>query len=170
MIRSIFPALAGLAAVVACPTAQAATQYELQLQTGGKACTGALPAHEGALRKRPQAIVNEGEIPAFVTCSLQFNDANSTRPEFAVVNFGNSTPAAVTVACTVIDGFVAWGPATFHPQTFVVPANTVQMEWPLEPPEGEAAFATPSVGVSCNLPPGIAVNYYGYAIQADIGL
>lgn len=168
--RPLAAACAVLVASAAMPQAHGATLYHLEVQTGGNACTGALPAHEGALRKRPQAISNEGTTAAFVTCSLQFNDANTAKPAFAIVNFGNSTAAPLTVSCTAVDGYVGWGAANFYPETFTIPAATAQVEHMFSPPGKAATFQFPAVGVSCNLPPGLSVNYYGYGIDRDVGM
>lgn len=130
-------------------------------------CNGALPSYEGALRKRPLAINNEGTATAFVSCSLPgdfFNEGNN----YVAAGFENTSAAAVSVTCTFVDGF---SPPFSTPQYIVktvsVPAGGVNvLEW--EPAAG--AIFTPNANLNCSLPPGAGINLIEVQYEEDNGV
>lgn len=160
-------ALAGLS-ILGTSDARAATVSRLNYQNGGNACTGALPTFEGALRKRPQAIANEGTSTAFVTCSLEANDLNSARGINAFMSFANSTASAASVNCTLVDGNAFAGAVT-QTASFTVGAGSTARVANFYPVSPATQFTRSSVSVSCALPPGTALNYFGVEIAEDIG-
>ena len=136
-------------------------------QNGGNACTGALPPYEGALRKRPQAIVNEGTTNAFVTCSTSTEEMGASKPYLAYMRLRNDNPVAVNVTCTFINGSSFEG-STTSVLTTSVPANhEAQALWGGFDPS--SPFARRTVNFSCNLPPGTGVNFVGKGWQEEIG-
>lgn len=155
------------AGVLSPGSADAATVARQFFQNGGSACTGALPTFEGSLRKRPLAIANEGAVAAFITCSAQSNNANSARPTVVFAAANNRSGAAVTLSCTLVNGDGFNGTA-FTPASIVLPVNELTtLQWLPAAPATQLPFA--SVSISCSLPPGVEVNYFGHDIAEDIG-
>jgi hypothetical protein len=157
---------AGLYLAVVAPSS-AATVQRLFYQNGGSACTGALPTFEGALRKRPKAIGNEGTTTAFVTCSAVVNDNNSENPSNIFASFTNNTGASVDVNCSLINGDAFFG-SSATPQTLTLTAGTTSvLGWfPVSP---ATTFPHGSANISCALAPGVSLNYFGQQINEDIG-
>lgn len=152
------------AAGVAAP-ASAATVTRTFYQNGGSACTGALPTYEGALRKRPKAIANEGAAAAFITCSALSNDQNSSMPNVAFAYFTNRGASAASVSCTMVNGDEFYG-STATTQTLELPAGRfLSMFFSPE----SSQFDHFSVSLSCRLPPGVELNIFGHNIDEDIG-
>lgn len=137
-------------------------------QNGGNACTGALPTYEGALRKRPQAIVNEGTTNAFVTCSTSTEEMGASWPHHAYLRVRNYNAVAVSVTCTFVNGGDHEG-STTSVATHVVSANHFKiMDWGSSSP-GSPKFARRTVSFSCNLPPRTGVVYVGKGWLEEIG-
>lgn len=155
----------GLSFIMLVPfgAADAATSPRNYQQNGGSACTGTLPTFEGALRKRPKAIANEGTTTAFVTCSA-LSDQTGPRPTAVLAWFTNRGAAAATVNCTMIDGDEFNGSTAF-PKSKVFAAGLFDgMVWT---PSGPTFRA--SVSLSCALPPGVELNFFGHSVQEEIG-
>ncbi len=77
-INSVFSATAlvlAIGASFASFDAQAVTQNRRFQANATSYCQAALPAFEGAIRKRPLAVQNEGTTNAFVTCSFTMESA-----------------------------------------------------------------------------------------------
>lgn len=125
-------------------------------------CNGALPAYEGALRKRPLAIRNEGGSDAFVSCSLQSDGGQNPGYDDVVIYLVNRNASSVAVDCTLVSGGVAeigFEP-TYHPQTLGIPANAAGgMLWRATDFELETFHYT--VNATCKLPPGVEIARMG---------
>lgn len=154
-----------IAASAAAP-ADAATVNRTFYQNGGSACTGALPTFEGALRKRPKAIANEGTTNAFITCSAISNDINSANPQTAFAYFTNRAASAADVTCTFVNGDEFYG-STATVQT--IPLASGQFAPMFFTPAGDQ-FDLPTISLSCNLPPGVELNLFGLNVDEDVGL
>jgi hypothetical protein len=133
------------------------------------ACNGALPSFEGALRKRPTAIANEGTAPAFVSCSTPgdfFNDGNN----FVALGFSNRSAVSVTFTCTFVDGFAPpFGAPAFYPQEVTIPANSPGVAiW--EPASEGVALFTGNANFNCNLPVGVEINLLEVQYEEDNGV
>lgn len=145
-----------VATALLCPTdASAVSNYTVNAAGN---CAGALPSFEGALRKRPTAIANDGASVAFVTCSLpgDLRIGNLTLQ----VAFNNRTSAPVSVPCTFVDGFAAPfvngnGPTFYVRNAEIEPNNAGAVTWGAEF-EGVETFSS-SANVSCALPPGVEI-------------
>lgn len=160
-------AVAACAALLSPAPAAAATVVRQFFQNGGSACTGALPTFEGSLRKRPLGIANEGAVPAFITCSAQANNVNGARPTAVFASATNRGAAAVTLSCTLVNGD-SFNGAAYTVTSIVVPASDLAtLQWLPAAPATQLPFA--SVSISCALPPGVEVNYFGHDIAEDIG-
>ena len=165
----VLPLVAAAAAILAAPAASAAVVERQEVRLGVRDCQGALPAFEGALRKRPLAIQNEGTIPAFVTCAFEGTNSGqpgSKRIRVLLRNFG---AAAVDVSCTLVDG----GPGIFLPTYFTQvttvapgPTTIIFATW-TRADNGGNPYTYPAV--SCNLPPNVAIPAVQRDYDEDIG-
>lgn len=143
--------------------AEAATVFRNYSQNGGSACTGALPTYEGALRKRPKAIANEGTTTAFITCSA-LHDGGGPTPVAVNAWFTNRGTAAATVNCSMVDGNDLSGSTTFPLSKVFAPGLFDGILW--LPPVG--GFRR-SVSLSCALPPGVELNFFGRGVEEEVG-
>lgn len=130
-------------------------------------CQGNLPVSDTSLRKRPLAVQNEGATAAFVTCGFEVDAYASDAGVSALdVNFANSSAAPISVTCTAVSGF-ANGTNEFVSKAVSIPANTTEQTdlfW--EASEFSQGLFEGLVSISCNLPPGGAVND-SYAIWSE---
>jgi len=128
------------------------------------ACNGALPTYEGALRKRPLAVRNEGDTSAFVSCSIP---GSQTDGGYSVVGayFTNNGDAEAVINCTFVDGSVI-SPTQYYPGSLALPpGQTYFIRWDMEElGVGEGFTNWPNL--SCNLPPQTEISvvggYYGF--------
>ncbi|MGY1458795.1 MULTISPECIES: hypothetical protein [unclassified Luteimonas] len=134
--------------------ADADAGMDIQNATGN--CQSALPVFDGQIRKRPMAIGNEGDAPAFVTCSLSgdfmYQDDTSAL-QVLVRNHGAGTS---TINCTLVGGWEKEGAVPLYlPQSRVVAENgfSVFQWWPTEDQP-----LTGPMNLSCMLPPGTTLN------------
>lgn len=166
------PLLAAMLSMGACSVAlplhaQAATVERAALHNGGSACTGALPTFEGALRKRPKAIANEGTSTAFITCSAVADIYNSVKPKRVFAGMTNRGAAPADLTCTFVNGDEYHG-STARPLTVSVAAGAFAIiGWNAVAPATE--FDRQAVSISCALPPGMELNYFGQVVDEDVG-
>jgi hypothetical protein len=152
-------AIAGLAlaaAAVAAPHAVAG-QVVTDVGTAPGACQGALPAHEGSLRKRPLAVQNDGSIDAFVTCAWP-SEAAVTSIE---IDARSVSGQAAQLSCTLVSGIDGRDAIPMSTKTITLPADgtRVGLRWlPEDFPGGLSFFPNRNNGVSCKLPPGTNLN------------
>ena len=168
-LGAFLAAAASLACVFAsAPVIAEPVPRSLTVNAAG-ACNGALPSFEGALRKRPTAISNEGAANAFVSCSLA-GDASNTGNVDLQVGFTNKSAAPVSFACTFVDGYAQgfFGlEPLYYPTTVAVAANAIgAAQWTAE--EG-TAFSN-NANVSCVLPPGVEINLLLVQFDEDNGV
>jgi hypothetical protein len=126
-------------------------------------CQGALPSYEGAIRKRPLAVQNEGGISAFVTCAFLTDQANVSVEDFGVYASTTNGQAA-TLNCTAIVGYQTGGP--LYAAKSVALSETGQQSsifWSEEDFGGPISPNLP-VSLSCSLAPGVGLNdmYFNY--------
>jgi len=146
---------ATLAAAILVTTgiAQAANETNELSSNGVSHCQGALPNFEGAFRKRPLAIDNEGSAPAFLTCAFELRSTGALGHAVDVW-FGNNTATGKTINCTGVQGFNGTSEAVTR--SVVVPGNSQDnVTWT------DADFAAGIGGllsISCQLPPGTGIN------------
>lgn len=164
-IKPITCLAAGLLVLGLAPIqdAQAAQVYRNMAQNGGNVCTGALPTFEGALRKRPKAIANEGSSAAFVTCSMP-SDATGPRPLSVTPWFTNTTAASVSITCTLVEGSASDG-SYFSTNTKVFTAGLSDGIPITMNPTG----TTRAMSISCALPPGVALTTYNVSGYEEVG-
>lgn len=128
------------------------------------ACNSALPAFEGLLRRRPLAVVNEGNANAFVTCGFLGPSLRNTTT--VTIHFENSGTEAVTVTCTLVDRLSSQIP-TYMPKSVTLPINAVsQIHWN-EDDNNQLQFA--NLAASCMLPPSVGVRTLRTNHTVDVG-
>lgn len=137
---------------------QQATALDLLSTTGtGPAgnCQSALPVYEAQVRKRPLALVNEGEAPAFVTCALSGEEVSLNVQSFGT-RISNGSDVAVNVTCTAVVGDEV-ASASYIPKTIsLAPGTAGNLTWTGADVGG--LLTSKSIALSCTLPPMTALN------------
>lgn len=130
-------------------------------------CQAALPAFEGAIRKRPLTIQNEGAVPAFVSCAFE----SQGRMRYVYYYFTSIDGAAHTASCTGVSGINDGASQTVVRSTPVPPSGERSlMLWNgSDFNEGNAYFPSSFFSVSCNLEPGVAMTGSVTLFEEDIG-
>jgi len=124
-------------------------------------CQSALPVFDGNIRKRPLGVQNEGSANAFITCSFEVDAVNATgNAPILLDTYFSSSVGPIDVNCTAVSGFQG-GTNEFVSQTIAIdPADP-------DEPQGngvwvdtdfEGGLGSGLVSISCNLPPGVAIN------------
>lgn len=123
-------------------------------------CQSALPVFDGNIRKRPQAVQNEGTGGAFVTCSYPSGEGRTSGGSATTrvwQYFINNSDAPVTINCTGVAGHPGDEADQFIPKSLILnPDELDEISWLAEDFEGAPAVF-PEQGnfsISCNLPPG----------------
>ncbi len=161
---------AALAVAAASPTADAARLTKTHGGTGSANCQGALPSYEGAIRKRPLAVQNEGSTDAFVTCAFSITAGAVTEARLVVSTLGG---VDVTVRCTGVNGQVGNEPI-YANRSVVAPASgaTTALVFTGASFGGTAGPFFPRgplVSMSCALPPGAAINTTLVTLEDEVG-
>lgn len=149
--------------------ADAITRQDIQNATGN--CQAALPVFDGQIRKRPLALGNEGDAPAFVTCSLMgdYSAPDNSMLVLAVVrNFGAK---ASTIHCTLVAGRELNGapPPLYIPKSQEVSSGSEHVfNWNPANDNGGAPIRGP-LNLSCLLPPETVINLTLRAYDENIG-
>jgi hypothetical protein len=151
--------------------ANAATVQREEVRMSADGCQPALPAFDGAFRKRPLAMQNEGTSAAFVTCAFGTLPAVDTPTQKTVtVGFTNVTTTAKTVNCTLVDAHAGMLDPTFFPKSISVPpagSPVALLIW-----TGTINQNTPFMypAASCSIPPGVGVQVLNHTYDEDVGL
>lgn len=150
--------------------AQAVTIERQEVRMSADVCQPALPTFDGAFRKRPLAMQNEGTSTAFLTCAFGgiFNGVPSAKT--VTVGFTNTTAAAITVNCTLVNAHAGVQNPTFFPKSISVPpagSPVALLIW-TGAENNNVAFTYPAA--SCALPPGIGVQVTNHTYDEDVGL
>lgn len=164
--RSVAFATAAIVFAAAIPADAAAVERTLSAHAASS-CQAALPAFDGALRKRPSGIRNEGTQPAFVTCSLSNGaplvsaGAESDRLESVSMNFRNGGAAPVLVTCTAVSGFDGNPPVGHDVKAVAVPVggqHGASLGWSNgDFPQEANLHRSGAISVSCSLPPAVEI-------------
>ena len=143
------------------------------LSHGPGNCQSNLPTSEVSLRKRPQALANEGTTSVFVTCDFDNIDNFGTGFGEVAVAFRNRTTTPVIVNCTLVNGVFTAPTSTFTPKSDIAPSVTgptaglVVMSWTaVDDNEGEP-FQFPSL--SCQIPAGTEIGAVLGTFTVDVG-
>jgi hypothetical protein len=123
-------------------------------------CQGSLPSFEGALRKRPLAIANEGTSSSFVSCSLQV----PIGPEDMVgvlTLFSNRSASNQIVSCTLVDGIALPYPnnaPAYQPKAVLIEDGEYGiLQWTAGGDNGGDPYDLPNL--NCSLPAGVEINF-----------
>lgn len=127
-------------------------------------CQPALPAFDGLIRKRPQAVQNEGTADAFVTCSVPVDISTSELDGVAII-FVNNTGAEVSIPCTLSSGIT--GEVAFIPKITTGNTEFITNSWTPEDNGGDPL--TPVMSFSCKLSPGTGVHFLYASYDVDVG-
>lgn len=157
---------AGLMVALTCATdAGAVNQDRTSYTNPAGICQGALPVFDGLIRKRPLALQNEATSPAFVTCSYT-TQGQATR----VRQYVNTTGGVSAMfSCTAVTGW-ATGTNLYVTKSVQVGPTSGQdvLEW--LPADFGAGTLPNLISVSCNLPPGAALNDAWLDFYEGVGL
>jgi hypothetical protein len=150
--------------------AQAATIERQEVRMSADVCQPALPAFDGAFRKRPLAMQNEGTAAAFVTCAFggTFNGVPSAKT--LTVGFTNTTSAPIQVNCTLVDAHAGVLDPTYYPKSINVPpagSPVALLIWSAISDNNGVKFTYPAA--SCSLPPGTGVQVTNHTYDEEIG-
>lgn len=150
-------------ALVAGTSAFAGSWTNASTANASGRCQGALPSFEGALRKRPLALQNEGAAPAFVTCSFLSDQMNDSVVSFGL--YGRSVSGGeVTLTCTGVLGYDT-GTPVYSTKEVILDADGSQSSiyWDGADFGGDINPGVP-VSLNCSLPSGAALNdmYFNY--------
>ena len=150
------------------PTAVDAAEINTTAYANAPAyCNGALPSFEGALRKRPLAVQNEGTAPAFVTCGL----ATEGRAYFVEVVARSTVGTALTLTCTLVNGWDGGTTNGYSTKTVTLPADGGRDGFGWQPQDfgNVGTFAHEALSVTCNLPAGANINSLYVDFRREIG-
>ncbi len=144
-----------LIALAASPQARAVGLLETRATNAAGNCQAALPAFEGLIRKRPLAVVNEGDVTAFVTCAFTTSQLalGISGYQARLTNIG-TTPQ--TVNCTGVTGEES--NATYFTKTMVLSPGTSQIMSYTNILDNLGVLFTNRLSFSCSLPPLVGLN------------
>lgn len=153
-----------LIAVFAALTPQPGHAFRVTAQAAA-VCQGALPSFEGAIRKRPLAVQNEGSTDAFVTCALNnpgYN-AGTTFISLLLIYVQNQNSSNRTITCTAVNSSATESPGAplYLTRTVQVPSSDTEST-PItfeagDFPGSPVALPGDTVMVSCKLLPGTGI-------------
>lgn len=158
-----------IGASFAATDAQAVEQVRATYTNPTGICQAALPNFEGAIRKRPLAVQNEGTTDSFITCSFTAQSGGITT---VTVEFTNSNDSVRIMSCTGVSGY-AGGPLINYlvKNVLMQPAGAVSsLTWnAADFPNAPAEFPSDSFSISCKLLPGTGINRSRVDFLEEIG-
>lgn len=156
----------GLTAMAADATANELARTELIAAIN--VCQPALPTYEGAFRKRPRGIRNEGAQTAFLNCGL-LTRGTTAKHTAVEIKLYNPTGSFQTVDCTLVDGPNLGDAPPSISITKSVSMNQfapIVIRWDTTDNSG-ANYLLPAL--SCAVPAGVEVNHINDFYLEDIG-
>lgn len=162
-----------LAAAAASSNLEAAEAFRYDIQGAAGICQPARPEYGVALRARPLGLVNEGTVPAFVTCTLRGDPRAGGRGATKVlVHLGNVGTASAVVSCTFVEGRQLGGEsnAVYRTKsgTLFGGAQGESFSWqPSEIAGGPELIYQPAL--QCSLGAGSALHYISVSYDEDVG-
>jgi len=139
------------------------------LANAANSCIPSRPAYEGAVRKRPLAVQNEGDTDAFVTCAF----ANDGTVYYFQMAIQNQTPVPKNVTCTAVNGSNnIQTPAAYMVKTaFLAPNSYLMLTFDGSDFGGTAGNPLPSdfIGANCILIPGTGIGETAVVFEEEIG-
>lgn len=152
-----------LASILAAPEAQAVDALRTSVVNATGACQSALPVFDGNIRKRPKAVVNEGDSPAFVTCTYYGQPSGNDglyNPLGVTIHFSTNVLQQTSVTCTGVNGTELDSfPTSVKTVNLNNPVNTVPITWlPGDFGSNNGRLPSPFFSVSCELKPDVAIH------------
>jgi hypothetical protein len=118
-------------------------------------CQAAMPVYEGQIRKRPLAIANESDKPAFVTCALSGEEVSLNVQSFST-RLSNGSNVAVTVRCTAVVGDELANASYISKSLTLAPGAAGNLTW--TGADAGGLLTSKSIAMSCELPSFAALN------------
>lgn len=149
----------GLAVLVAgsalalSTNADAATQRATYV-TATAACSGPIPSSDGALRRSPIGIRNDGTSNVFISCSVPADFVGDLTTGIIETHFHNFGAASGTVNCTLTAGIREYGVGSVAGSTVVAAGGDSYIQWA----NIDKKHNWGSYNFSCILPPGMEIN------------
>lgn len=143
--------------VVGCALAMAnadAAIVRTHYVTATAACAGPIPSSDGALRRSPLGIRNQGSDNVFISCSVPADSAGDQTAGTVNVAFWNFGTADVTVNCTLTAGTRYAGYGSVAGSVTVSAGNSETIVWL----DIDKKDIWGSYNFSCILPPNIEIN------------
>ena len=178
-------ALSVLAAVwLAAMPAHAATQARSATTPGARLCTLSIPTTDTGARPKATGFRNEGKTSAFVICTFdsapgQTNIYSADKdfdPSLVRLYFTSIDGQAHSFNCTAVNswGSVAYGtgPMQYITKTAVVDADATSLDGLIWGSTDYGTAHIPTSGafsVTCQLPPGVAIEIGILESQEDVG-
>jgi hypothetical protein len=163
----------GLAFVLAAPQARAVNLERKLMVNASGACQSALPVFDGNIRKRPKGVVNEGDAPAFVTCTYyaQGNEVDdNNNPTKVTMYVSTNVLQQTSLTCTGINGSELDNfPASAKTVNLNNPVNTVAITWTPQDFGSFGTFPSPYFSASCQLHPDVAIHNAVIEYIQDVG-
>ena len=139
------------------------------VQNATGACQAALPYYEGAIRKRPLAIQNEGDANAFINCSLVGTERSTGGLKEARIVVLNFTDAPLDVSCTLI-GEVTEASMAFLTKSMTVPANQTGSAHALRWDVADiGSTLVKTANLNCNVPNGTGLGETSVQFDEYVG-
>lgn len=163
----------GLAFILAAPQAHAVNLARKLMVNASGACQSALPVFDVNIRKRPKAVVNEGDSAAFVTCTYyaQGNGVDdNNNPTKVTINVSTNILQQTSLTCTGVNGSELDNfPTAAKTVNLNNPVNTVPMTWTPQDFGSFGTFPSPYFSVSCELKPDVAIHNAVIDYIQDVG-
>lgn len=147
--------------------AHSATTPVVEANSAVLACQAARSANEGALRKRPKAVQNEGTTSVFVSCGLHGNGFNgiSPRTTSVIMSMLNIGPTPVIVSCTAVDSLT--GAGTVTKSATIGAGSGYAMNFLATDLNSAGYWYSPAF--SCVLPPNAGIKQIWHYFDQEIG-
>ncbi len=163
-----------LACLLAAPEANAVNLARKLMVNASGACQSALPVFDGNIRKRPKAVVNEGDSPAFVTCTYyaQGNgvDDNNNPTKVTIYVSTEILQQTTQLSCTGVNGSELDNfPTAVKTVNLNNPVQVIPMTWTPQDFGSFGTFPSPYFSVSCELKPNLAIHNAVIDYIQDVG-
>lgn len=150
-----------IAILLFCSISYAANATDSYIEESGNAtssCHTALPSFDNPIRFRPLAVVNEGTVNGFVTCSNRAA-INSHGTVWFSATFKNlsHTEGSKEVTCTGVIGKDTGDAQYIIKSVILAPGGRNTMSWHKDQ-DNDGMYWKLNTNFSCNLPPGVAIN------------
>lgn len=154
-------------AAMSAGAADAALIQRVYHQNAANHCQGALPAFAGTLRARPLGVGNEGNAPAFLTCSFETSGQFAPINRLSVFFANNNDAGSIAINCTGVFGVQRATPVYLAKSVNVTAGATGNLVWTDADNGGEAL---PGPGnISCAMAPGaVMLDIFNY-FDVEIG-